>query len=121
MSVRLRTATLVVMQHHDSPCHDCDVDEPVRPALSQPSSQPSPRPLPTPGHLPTQADLGRGNRVDASASDVVFVRCPECDSIASVEWRSTAAATGGGPVGHAKVRCITGHWFLLPTAWLTAA
>lgn len=111
MSARLCPATLVGMQHHDSPCHDCDVDEPARPAPARPT------PLP----LPTQADLRRGNRVDAVASDVVFVRCPECDSIASVEWRSTAAAVGGGPVGHAKVRCITGHWFLLPTAWLTAA
>lgn len=119
MPVRARAATLVVMQHHDNPCHDCDVDEPARPAVSPPTSRAVP--LPVPAHLPTQANLGRGNRVDAVASDVVFVRCPECGSIASVEWRSTAVAVGGGPVGHAKVRCITGHWFLLPTAWLTAA
>ena len=48
------------------------------------------------------------------------VRCPECDGVATVEWRSTAAGTNG-PVEHLKVRCITGHWFLMPAAWLTEA
>ena len=113
MLLRRRPATLVVMQHHESPCDDCDVDEPAGPS----SSLPLPLRLP----VPTQAGPNRGERVDAFASGVQFVCCPECDSIASVEWRSTTAATGGGPVGHAKVRCVTGHWFLLPTAWLTAA
>jgi hypothetical protein len=46
------------------------------------------------------------------------VRCPECDGVATIEWRSTAAGTNG-PVEHVKVRCITGHWFLMPAAWLT--
>lgn len=103
MPVSGGSATLMGMPHEERPCHDCDVAEPVRPLL------------------PVQAGTSRGERWDRQATQVEFVRCPECDGIASVEWRSTARAEGGGPVGHAKVRCITGHWFLVPTAWLVAA
>jgi hypothetical protein len=52
--------------------------------------------------------------------DEDVVRCPECDGLATVEWRSSAAGTNG-PVEHLKVRCSDGHWFLMPAAWLTAA
>ena len=49
-----------------------------------------------------------------------IVRCPECDGAATIEWRSSAAGTNG-PVEHVKVRCASGHWFLMPAAWLTEA
>jgi hypothetical protein len=39
----------------------------------------------------------------------VFVHCPECGAVASIEWEATFAR-----VQHLKVRCIHRHWFLLP-------
>ena len=45
--------------------------------------------------------------------------CPECDAPAEVEWRAVLESTGG-PVEHAKVRCLRRHRFLLPVAALEA-
>ena len=45
--------------------------------------------------------------------------CPECGSLAEVEWRAVMESTDG-PVEHAKVRCVQKHWFLLPVASLAA-
>jgi hypothetical protein len=46
-----------------------------------------------------------------------YVRCPECDGPSIVEWRATLDGTDG-PVEHVKVRCGSGHWFLMPAAGL---
>ena len=45
--------------------------------------------------------------------------CPDCDALAEVVWRATLESTDG-PVEHAKVGCVNGHWFLLPTAGLSS-
>jgi hypothetical protein len=44
-----------------------------------------------------------------------LMHCPECGSVASVEWRATVARTV-----HLKVRCIHRHWFLLPADMVRA-
>lgn len=49
-----------------------------------------------------------------------FTSCPECEALAEVEWRAVLESTDG-PVEHAKVRCVRGHWFLLPVATLVAS
>lgn len=43
--------------------------------------------------------------------------CPECCAAAVVEWRAVLESTDG-PIEHAKIRCVQGHWFLLPLAML---
>ncbi len=53
------------------------------------------------------------------ASSMDSTSCPECGALAEVEWRAVLESTDG-PVEHAKVRCVTGHWFLLPVASLVA-
>ena len=45
--------------------------------------------------------------------------CPYCGSIAEVLERFVLESTGG-PLEHARIRCIAGDWFLLPTAALTS-
>ena len=39
--------------------------------------------------------------------------CPECGALAEVQWRTVMDGTDG-PVEHAKILCVTRHWFLLP-------
>ena len=46
-----------------------------------------------------------------------FVCCPECEGPSIVEWRATLDGTDG-PVDHVKIRCGSGHWFLMPAAEL---
>jgi hypothetical protein len=46
-----------------------------------------------------------------------YVCCPECDGPSIVEWRATLGGTDG-PVEHVKIRCGSGHWFLMPAAGL---
>ena len=41
--------------------------------------------------------------------------CPECGSIAEIEWSATLSSTSGS-VPLAKIRCILKHWFLMPLA-----
>ncbi len=43
--------------------------------------------------------------------------CPECAEPARTLWRAVLESTDG-PIEHAKIRCIRGHWFLLPVASL---
>ena len=43
--------------------------------------------------------------------------CPECNSLAEVQWRAVLESTDG-PVEHAKILCAERHWFLLPVAGL---
>jgi hypothetical protein len=45
--------------------------------------------------------------------------CPHCGSIAEVLERPVLESTDG-PVEHARIRCIAGHWFLLRAASLTS-
>jgi hypothetical protein len=45
--------------------------------------------------------------------------CPECGLIAEVLDRFVLEGTQG-PVEHARIRCIAGHWFLLRSASLTS-
>ncbi len=42
-----------------------------------------------------------------------IVDCPECLLPAEVQWRADLASTDG-PVAHLKIRCLAGHWYLLP-------
>lgn len=46
-----------------------------------------------------------------------LTRCPGCGAPAEVEWRAVMESTDG-PVEHARVRCLHGHWYLLPVASL---
>jgi hypothetical protein len=39
--------------------------------------------------------------------------CPDCGALAAVLDRFVLESTDG-PIDHAKVRCLRGHWFLLP-------
>lgn len=48
-----------------------------------------------------------------------WTTCPDCGQLATVEWREVFDSTDG-PVEHAKVRCVRGHWFLLPVAGLSS-
>ena len=43
--------------------------------------------------------------------------CPECGDQAQVQWRTVLESTDG-PVEHSKIRCVSGHNFLLPVAML---
>jgi hypothetical protein len=43
--------------------------------------------------------------------------CPDCGALAEVVWRAALESTDG-PVEHAKVNCVAGHWFLLPSSRL---
>lgn len=43
--------------------------------------------------------------------------CPECFSDAYVERRAVLESTDG-PIEHAKVHCVRGHWFFLPVEML---
>jgi hypothetical protein len=42
-----------------------------------------------------------------------LLSCPECHAPAEVEWRDVVDSTDG-PVEHVKIRCLHGHWFLMP-------
>jgi hypothetical protein len=46
-----------------------------------------------------------------------LTRCPDCGAPAEVEWRAVMESTDG-PVEHARLRCLHGHWYLLPVASL---
>ncbi len=46
--------------------------------------------------------------------------CPECGAVAHVEQRHVLESTDG-PIEHAKIRCVTGHWFFLSVAALAEA
>ncbi len=46
--------------------------------------------------------------------------CPECGAPAHIEQRHVLESTDG-PIEHAKIRCVTGHWYFLPVAALAAA
>jgi hypothetical protein len=45
--------------------------------------------------------------------------CPECGNAAEMVARDVLESTDG-PIEHAKVVCVAGHWFVLPVAALTA-
>jgi hypothetical protein len=49
-----------------------------------------------------------------------LTHCPECSLPAEIEWRAVVESTGG-PVEHARIRCVHRHWFLLPVASLESA
>jgi hypothetical protein len=49
-----------------------------------------------------------------------FTTCPDCGAQAEVVDRFVLESTDG-PIDHAKVRCIDGHWFLLPIEALARA
>jgi hypothetical protein len=46
-----------------------------------------------------------------------LTNCPECGNAAEFLWRSVMESTDG-PIEHAKVVCVQGHWFVLPVAFL---
>lgn len=54
------------------------------------------------------------------ATAVDLTTCPDCGAPAEVQWRANLESTSG-PVEHAKVYCLHGHWFLLPVARLDKA
>ena len=49
---------------------------------------------------------------------VVLTACPECGAPAEMESRFVLESTDG-PIEHARVRCLRGHWFVLAVEWLT--
>ena len=44
--------------------------------------------------------------------------CPECGAPAQIEQRHVLESTDG-PIEHAKIRCVSRHWFFLPVAALS--
>lgn len=46
--------------------------------------------------------------------------CPECGHPADVVWRAVLESTDG-PIEHARISCLLGHWFLLPVERLARA
>ena len=46
--------------------------------------------------------------------------CPECGGPAQIEHRHVLESTDG-PIEHAKIRCVTGHWFFLSVTALAEA
>jgi hypothetical protein len=46
--------------------------------------------------------------------------CPECAAPAEITDRFVLESTAG-PVDHARVRCVRGHWFLLSVQTLERA
>ena len=43
--------------------------------------------------------------------------CPDCGAPAHIEQRHVLESTDG-PIEHAKIRCVSGHWFFLSVAAL---
>jgi hypothetical protein len=39
--------------------------------------------------------------------------CPDCGQTAEIEDRHVLESTDG-PIEHARVRCLAGHWFFMP-------
>ena len=52
------------------------------------------------------------------ATEHEYVACPDCGLPAMIEWRSHAPSTSGA-VEHLKIRCVGGHWYLLPADMLS--
>lgn len=52
---------------------------------------------------------------------LTLTACPEpgCDGPAEFIDRFTLPSTAE-PIEHAKIRCVRGHWFLLPVSMLTS-
>jgi hypothetical protein len=50
---------------------------------------------------------------------VQLTRCPECEGIAEVEYRTVLESTSS-PVEHVKIRCINRHWFNMPVSYLAS-
>ncbi len=46
-----------------------------------------------------------------------LTNCPECGNAAEIRSRDVLESTDG-PIEHAKVVCVAGHWFVLPVASL---
>jgi hypothetical protein len=46
--------------------------------------------------------------------------CPECGVPAEIQQRRMLPSTDG-PVEHAKIRCLAGHWFFMDLAALRTA
>jgi len=56
---------------------------------------------------------------DVERSGWSMVACPECGRPAEVEW-ADLLPSADGLVEHVKIRCVFGHWFLMPAARLDA-
>ncbi|HEY7042383.1 MAG TPA: hypothetical protein VH419_01815 [Nocardioidaceae bacterium] len=51
--------------------------------------------------------------------ELELTSCPECGELAEIVWRAVLASSDG-PIGHAYVRCVRRHWFLMPSEGLSA-
>jgi len=50
---------------------------------------------------------------------VDLTTCPQCGNAAEITSRDVLESTDG-PIEHAKVVCVSQHWFVLPIASLAA-
>ena len=57
-------------------------------------------------------------RSETTTGALDLVSCPECDAVAEVARRDVLESTEG-PVEHLKIRCLHGHWFLMPAGLLS--
>jgi hypothetical protein len=64
-----------------------------------------------------RADVKPTARSRTTTGALDLVSCPECQGVAEVERRHVLESTEG-PVEHLKIRCLHGHWFLVPVALL---
>ncbi|MCU1538516.1 MAG: hypothetical protein JWP82_2867 [Humibacillus sp.] len=60
------------------------------------------------------------DQMNASVGAVLdTTTCPECGALAEVRERAVLESTDG-PVEHARILCLSRHWFFLPAASLTS-
>ena len=57
--------------------------------------------------------------ISPAAGDLRLVGCPECGAPAEVEWADEVVSTSG-PLELVKIRCLSRHWFLMPSEGLYA-
>lgn len=65
-------------------------------------------------HIPASIDNKKiHNTADDADQHLEIVTCPECSTVATLQWGDRLESTDG-PVDHVRITCINRHWFLMP-------